>query len=227
MPAREMSVAAIVPAAGSGQRLGSGGPKALHVLGGQSLLRRSAQMLAELVDVLVVAVPADHEAEVRHDLAGLPCPVLVVVGGATRQHSVAAGLAALDTGTEFVLVHDAARPLMPPAVAVAVLAALRDGLAAVIPVIPIADTLKTLGSDGQVAAAVDRSRLVAVQTPQGFRYNVLAHAHRAGLDPLTDDAGLVEAIGVPVHTVPGDPVGFKITTPYDVVIAEALLAARS
>lgn len=218
------AVAGIVPAAGSGQRLGGGPPKALRFLGGLSLLRRSALMLADLVDVLVVVIPPDHEAAVGDDLHGLHCPVRIVAGGASRQASVAAGLAALDAGTEFVLVHDAARPLMPAAVAQAVLAALRAGATAVVPVIPVVDTLKTVGRDGQVGTTVDRSRLVAVQTPQGFRRTVLAQAHGAGHDPLTDDAGLVEAIGVGVHTVPGDPAGFKITTPYDVVVAEAMLA---
>lgn len=219
-----MTVAAIVPAAGSGQRLGGEIPKALTLLGGQSLLLRSARMLAAVVDVLVVAVPPGSEDDVRAQLADVGCPVVLVPGGATRQDSVAAGLAALERDVRYVLVHDAARPLMPVEVAAAVLAALRAGAAAVVPVLPIVDTVKLLDEAGRLGATVDRSRLAAAQTPQGFLRTVLDQAHAAGADPATDDAGLVEAIGVPVHTVAGAPVGFKITTPYDVVLAEALLA---
>ncbi len=223
-----MSVAAIVPAAGSGDRLGGGIPKAFRLLAGTTLLRRSADAVATSVDLVVVAVPADRrDADWRNAavaaLEGAACPTRVVAGGASRQASVAAALAVLPPDVDVVLVHDAARPLMPPAVVAAVIAAVRAGAPGVIPALAVPDTLKSVDASGRVLRTVDRTGLVAVQTPQGFRRDVLERAHRADPGVATDDAALVEALGIPVLTVPGDPAGFKITTPYDVVLAEALL----
>ncbi len=223
-----MSVAAIVPAAGSGDRLGGGIPKAFRLLAGTTLLRRSADAVATSVDLVVVAVPADRrDADWRNAavaaLEGAACPTRVVAGGASRQASVAAALAVLPPDVDVVLVHDAARPLMPPAVVAAVIAAVRAGAPGVIPALAVTDTLKSVDASGRVLRTVDRTGLVAVQTPQGFRRDVLERAHRADPGVATDDAALVEALGIPVLTVPGDPAGFKITTPYDVVLAEALL----
>ncbi|MBA2414682.1 MAG: 2-C-methyl-D-erythritol 4-phosphate cytidylyltransferase [Geodermatophilaceae bacterium] len=223
-----MSVAAIVPAAGSGDRLGGGIPKAFRLLAGTTLLRRSADAVATSVDLVVVAVPADRrDVDWRNAavaaLEGAACPTRVVAGGASRQASVAAALAVLPPDVDVVLVHDAARPLMPPAVVAAVIAAVRAGAPGVIPALAVTDTLKSVDASGRVLRTVDRTGLVAVQTPQGFRRDVLERAHRADPGVATDDAALVEALGIPVLTVPGDPAGFKITTPYDVVLAEALL----
>lgn len=223
-----MSVAAIVPAAGSGDRLGGGIPKAFRLLAGTTLLRRSADAVATSVDLVVVAVPADRrDVDWRNAavaaLEGAACPTRVVAGGASRQASVAAALAVLPADVDVVLVHDAARPLMPPAVVAAVIAAVRAGAPGVIPALAVTDTLKSVDASGRVLRTVDRTGLVAVQTPQGFRRDVLERAHRADPGVATDDAALVEALGIPVLTVPGDPAGFKITTPYDVVLAEALL----
>jgi len=232
-----VSVAAIVPAAGSGDRLGGGIPKAFRLLAGTTLLRRSADAVATSVDLVVVAVPADRrDVDWRNvdwrnaavaALEGAACPTRVVAGGASRQASVAAALAVLPPDVDVVLVHDAARPLMPPAVVAAVIAAVRAGAPGVIPALAVTDTLKSVDASGRVLRTVDRTGLVAVQTPQGFRRDVLERAHRADPGVATDDAALVEALGIPVLTVPGDPAGFKITTPYDVVLAEALLGSRT
>ncbi|GFJ90904.1 hypothetical protein Prum_045460 [Phytohabitans rumicis] len=154
-------------------------------------------------------------------------PVTVVPGGADRQESVAAALAAVPAGAEIILVHDAARALAPPELVESVAAAVRAGNDAVIPVLPVVDTVKEIGADGVVLGTVDRSALRAVQTPQGFRRAVLEAAHAASSDALTDDAGLVEKQGVPVACVPGHTHALKITTPFDLVVAEALLSGLS
>jgi len=143
--------------------------------------------------------------------------------GATRQASVAAALAAVPLDFDIVLVHDAARALTPPELVEDVAAAVRGGHGAVIPVLPVVDTIKQVSDSGSVVATVDRSSLRAVQTPQGFRRDVLVKAHEAALDEHTDDAGLAERIGVPVHTVPGSEAALKITRPFDLAIATLLL----
>ena len=122
-----------------------------------------------------------------------------------------------------MLVHDAARALTPPELIESVAAAGRGGLPAVIPVLPVIDTIKQVGPDEVVHGTVDRSVLRSVQTPQGFRHDVLAEAHASATDPLTDDAGLVEKAGIPVTCVPGSELALKITRPLDLVLAEALL----
>ncbi len=151
---------------------------------------------------------------------------MVVAGGAERQDSVRLALEALDPAVELVLVHDAARCLTPPELVEAVVAELRAGAEAVVPVLPVADTVKSV--DGAtVVATLDRTSLRAVQTPQGFARAVLARAHAAGLPAATDDAGLVELCGGTVRTVPGSEEAFKVTRPIDLLLAEAVLAARS
>ena len=147
----------------------------------------------------------------------------MVAGGENRQASVAAALAAVPERYDIVLVHDAARALAPTGLVEAVAAAVRAGAEAVIPVLPVVDTVKEVAAE-TVVGTVDRSVLRAVQTPQGFRRGVLAAAHAGAVDQHTDDAGLVEKLGLPVHTVPGDPAAFKVTRPVDLVLAEALLA---
>ncbi len=149
----------------------------------------------------------------------------VVPGGAERQASVAAALAAVPAGPTIVLVHDAARALTPPELVESVAAAVRGGRDAVIPVLPVVDTIKEVGADEVVLGTVDRSALRAVQTPQGFRRAVLSAAHAAAGDSLTDDAGLVEKQGVAVSCVPGSEYALKITRPFDLALAEHLLAA--
>ena len=229
-----MTVAAIVPAAGRGERLGPGQPKALRTLGGVPMLVHAVRALsrARLVDLVVVAAPPDGVAEVRAllDLHDAGADVRVVAGGAERQESVALALDALPDDVDVVLVHDAARPLAPSRLADAVAAAVTGGRDAVVPVLPVVDTVKQVSGD-TVVATVDRSTLRAVQTPQGFRREVLEQAHREhrtgdGVE-VTDDAGLVERIGRAVTVVAGHEDAFKVTRPVDLVLAEALLAGRT
>jgi 2-C-methyl-D-erythritol 4-phosphate cytidylyltransferase len=146
--------------------------------------------------------------------------VRVVAGGLQRHDSVAAGLALLDEEVEYVLVHDAARPFVPAAVISRVVEALRSGAHAVVPAIPVTDTIKRV-FEGVVVETIDRSALRAVQTPQGFAREVLLAAHR-DIGPATDDASLVERLGIAITVVDGADESFKITTPWDLRIAEAL-----
>ena len=217
-------VAVLVPAAGAGLRLGPGGPKALRLLAGEPLLVHAIRRVAAApsVRIIVVAAPAADVEAVR-DLLAPVAPVTVVAGGVERQESVALALAAVPAEVAIVLVHDAARALTPPQLIESVAAAVRSGHAAVIPVLPVVDTIKEVGPDGSVLGTVDRSVLRSVQTPQGFRHEVLAAVHAAATDPLTDDAGLVEKAGLPVTCVPGSELAMKITRPLDLVLAEALL----
>lgn len=217
-------VAVLVPAAGAGLRLGPGGPKALRLLDGEPLLVHAIRRVAAApsVRLIVVAAPAADVEAVRALLAPV-APVTVVAGGAERQQSVAAALACVPAEVEIVLVHDAARALTPPQLVESVAAAVRAGRPAVIPVLPVVDTIKEVGPGEVVLGTVDRSVLRSVQTPQGFRHDVLAAAHAAAADPLTDDAGLVEKAGLPVACVPGSELALKITRPLDLILAEALL----
>lgn len=176
------------------------------------------------VDAVVVAAPAADLAMANELLAAFGPAVSVVVGGDTRTRSVRAALSAAGE-VDVVLVHDAARALTPPSVFRAVVDAVLAGHPAVIPVLPLVDTVKQVDAAGRVLATVDRSTLCSVQTPQGFAADLLRRAHATGGD-LTDDAGLVEAMGEPVHTVPGDPLAFKVTTAFDLVLAEAVLRDR-
>ena len=221
--------AVIVPAAGRGERLGPGAPKALRTLAGQPILLHAIRNLATArdIDVIVVAVPEDAVDESRGLLAGIELPITIVSGGETRQDSVARALLALAAEVDVVLVHDAARPLVPADVVDRVANAVRAGAPAVIPTLGVVDTIKEVDADGVVRATLDRARLRAVQTPQGFARDVLqrAHASSDGGD-ATDDAGLVERMGVDVQTVAGHEEAFKITRPLDLVLAEAILARR-
>jgi 2-C-methyl-D-erythritol 4-phosphate cytidylyltransferase len=205
--------------------MGPGAPKALRLLDGVPLLVHAVRRISEApsVGAIVVAAPSDDRQSVVTMLDGIP-RVTVVVGGATRQESVAAALAGVPDDFDLVLVHDAARALVPPELIELVAAALRAGAPAVIPVLPVVDTIKRVGPDDAVVETVDRSPLRAVQTPQGFHRAVLAAAHARAVDTHTDDAGMVEAMGVRVATVPGSDRAFKITRPFDLALAEALLA---
>ncbi len=227
-----MTVAAVLVAAGSGSRLGHELPKAFVPLGGVPLVVHAARSLLASGEVssLVVVVPADRTRDASTLLAGLPCPVTVVAGGAARQASVAAGLAALPDETDVVLVHDAARPFPPADLVGRVIDAVRAGHPAVVPALPVTDTVKRVGpGDGAgepVLETVPRGALRAVQTPQGFTRDVLVAAHAAAAGAArdegtaaSDDAGLVEAQGVPVWVVVGDERAAKITTRADLSVA--------
>lgn len=241
-----MKVVALVPAAGSGQRLGAGVPKAFVTVAGKPLLLHAVERLLEAgVDHVVVAVPVDHVAAAR---SAVGARATVVVGGVDRTASVAAALAAVDAGAvdtappgitptdsaqteqtvDVVLVHDAARAFAPPALIRSVIAACRAGANAVVPVLPVTDTIRTVRPGGSLGGTVDRDQLRIVQTPQGFATDVLRRAHRvAGTEvTATDDAGLVEALGLSVTAVPGDRAASKITTPADLADAELLMTSH-
>jgi 2-C-methyl-D-erythritol 4-phosphate cytidylyltransferase len=220
-------VAVVVAAGGAGVRLGGELPKALLPLKGDSLLRHTLRRLAAAGSVgwVVVAAPPGHEEATRGQLPERR--VSVVTGGGQRQQSVAAALATVPAGFEIVLVHDAARALTPAPLFEAVAAAVRAGHDAVIPVLPVTDTITRVGPAGEVIETPDRAALRAVQTPQGFRRSVLEAAHTAAPDlTATDDAGLVARLGIPVHTLPGSPYALKITTRYDLLVAAAMLESE-
>jgi 2-C-methyl-D-erythritol 4-phosphate cytidylyltransferase len=206
-------------AAGSGERLGASRPKAFVMLAGRPMLEWSvAALRAAGLSEIVVALP---EGETAPDgCAGVP-------GGATRSASVRAALAAAGEGD--VVVHDAARPLVEPALFTSALAAL-EGADAAVAAAQATDTIKEAGPDHRVTATLDRSRLWAIQTPQAFRRSALERALDVGDDVLaqaTDDAWLVERAGGSVVVVPSTPANFKVTTPHDLTVAELLLSSRS
>lgn len=208
--ASEGPVWVVVVAAGAGTRFG--GAKQYEPLGGRRVLDWSLTAARSCADGVVLVVsegaPIGEEAE------------RIVVGGATRSASVRAGVEAVPAAASMILVHDAARPLASPALFDKVVATVRSGSVAVVPGVAPVDTIRQ--RDGGV---VDRTELVAVQTPQGFRADVLRAAHRGGAD-ASDDAGLVEAAGHPVTVIEGESANAKITTPDDLTVAKALLAAH-
>ncbi|MFJ9829050.1 2-C-methyl-D-erythritol 4-phosphate cytidylyltransferase [Streptomyces sp. NPDC101160] len=246
--ARHSRTAVVIPAAGRGVRLGPGAPKALRALNGTPMLIHAVRAMAasRAVSLVVVVAPADGVAEVKamldaHALPGGPpsgswgsTDYVVVPGGDTRQESVHLGLKAVPDDITTVLVHDAARPLVPVDTVDAVIEAVRDGAVAVVPALPVADTVKEVepaepGAPEQVVATPVRARLRAVQTPQGFDRETLVNAHATIAltgEGATDDAGMVEKLGAPVVVVPGHEEAFKVTRPLDLVLAEAVLARR-
>ena len=218
-----MTVAAVVAAAGRGNRLGAAVPKALVAVAGVPLVVHAVRtMRAAGADVVIVTAQPDF----LDDVAALVPDARVIAGGVLRQDSVALALRELPDEVDVVLVHDAARGLAPVALAAAVIATVRAGADAVVPVLPVADTVKEVDVDGNVVTTVDRAHLRAVQTPQGFRRTVLQRAHdeATGVE-VTDDAAMVEALGLVVTTIPGAPLAMKVTTGADLAIAESLLAA--
>lgn len=222
-----MSVAAILVAAGRGERLGKG-PKAFVKLAGQSLLLRCARVFEEApsVGVIVAVVPLDLKSEARAQLAPLAKVSAVVAGGDMRQDSVLEGLRSL--GSDFdgvILVHDAARPFVDVDLVERVsFAAARNGSA--VPVAPVLDTMKRISGD-RVIETLDRHTLGAAQTPQGFRYTLLRNAYEVAVASgatVTDDAMALELRGEPVYVVQGSPFNRKITTLEDWAWAEPLAA---
>jgi 2-C-methyl-D-erythritol 4-phosphate cytidylyltransferase len=227
-------VVAVVPAAGSGQRLAVGIPKAFHQLEGRTLVERAVDGLLDsgVVDTVVVAVPADLTDEARLILGK---KAAVVAGGCDRTESVSLALSAMSESAEpdFVLVHDAARPLTPPGLIVRVVESLRAGHAAVVPALPLSDTINAVDANGVVLGTPERIGLRAVQTPQGFATGLLLRAYRAyqsaATPPgargssVTDDASLVEQVGGQVQVVDGDPLAFKITNQLDLLLAQAIV----
>ena len=227
-------VAVIVVAAGNGSRLGHDEPKAFVSLAGRTLLERallSVFGMRDPVQVIVVA-PDTHLAHARRvaSRAARGASVDVVAGGASRQESVNRGLAVVHPGVRTVLVHDAARALTPAALCDAVVDAVLATGHGIVPGLAVVDTIKSVSVAGVILGTVDRAGLSAVQTPQGFPREMLVaavDAASAGSSvEATDDAGVVAAAGYPVSVIAGDPLAFKITTPWDLSRAESLLGAR-
>ena len=216
-----MRIAAILVAAGTGSRFGADTPKQFLTVAGRPVLRHAAETLAALVTLLqAVGDPAAIDPLLT-GLEHLP----TVLGGASRQDSVRAGLEALvPHAPDIVLVHDAARPFFPPGTVTALLSALRDHPGA-IPALAVADTLKR-GQDGVIAATVPRENLFRAQTPQAFRFATLLAAHRAGITGATDDASLLEAMGESVALVPGHEDNIKLTYPDDLARLERAMTAH-
>ena len=218
-----MRFSAVIAAAGSGRRAGGGRPKQWRLLGGKPVLRWSAEGLAAAgAEQLVVAVAEGEEQAAAEALAGLP-RVSIIRGGAERADSVKAGLEALrESAPEAVLIHDAARPFVQPRHVAVLLDALAKADGAV-PVLAVADTLKRAEADGRLST-LSREGLLRVQTPQAFRYDLLARGYAAWdlADPPTDDAAPVERAGGKVIAAPGDAMLMKLTYPEDFAMAEAL-----
>jgi 2-C-methyl-D-erythritol 4-phosphate cytidylyltransferase/2-C-methyl-D-erythritol 2,4-cyclodiphosphate synthase len=211
-------IAAIVAAAGSGERFGATIPKALIHLGDRTLLEHAISSLSAVADQIVVTAPAGFEDQIR---ALVGSDVTVVTGGATRSDSVRAGLAAIQ-GADFVLVHDAARALATRELAASVVAALRGGDVAVVPALPVVDTLQNVDTKGYITGPVDRTPLRRIQTPQGFSYALLKSIHESASD-ATDDSTLASLAGHKVRVVEGEERALKITTPSDLATALTFL----
>lgn len=226
-----MSIGCVIPAAGRGERLGAAVPKALRELAGTTLLAHSIRAIASsrAVTTIVVAAPQPYLERVHGIVSAIDIPAAlhVVAGGATRVASVRNAVAALPDHLTGILDHDAARPLVPQDVVDAVVAAVLGGAPAVIPAVPVVDTLKQVDEAGRVVRTVDRSILRAAQTPQGFAADVLRRALALPDEGATDNSALVERLGLPVLVVPGDAEAFKITSPPDMLLAEAILRRRT
>lgn len=194
----------IVVAGGSGARFGSA--KQFELVGAERVVDRACDVARRSTDGIVVVLPSAAEATQWRGEHG----ETAVVGGETRSDSVRSGLAAIPATVEIVCVHDAARPLASAELFARVVAAVRAGADGAVPAVAVADTIKVVDEHGHVVATPDRSTLVAVQTPQAFRSEVLRAAHAAGSDD-TDDAAAVERHGGRVVTVPGEPWNRKIT----------------
>jgi 2-C-methyl-D-erythritol 4-phosphate cytidylyltransferase/2-C-methyl-D-erythritol 2,4-cyclodiphosphate synthase len=221
-----MSIAALLMAAGSGTRFGAAEPKQYLPLLGRPVIRHAAEaLLAEgLVDILLPVCAAGEEGRIAVLLDGLPV-LAAVAGGATRQASVRAGLEALaERAPEVVLVHDAARPVVPRGTIPAILTALK-GVPGAIPAQPVADTLKR-GEGSTIIETVPRAGLYRAQTPQGFRFGPLLDAHRAAAGEATDDAQLLELAGERVVLVAGSETNVKITFPEDLERVAGHMQAR-
>lgn len=213
-----MTTSVVIVAGGSGTRLGSQTPKAFVQIAGRTLLEIAVETLEQWDHEfsMVVVVPSGWEIPATQLLSTSRGSVTVVAGGTTRTESVRHGLAVLPADTTRVLIHDAARPFMPASVAERVLAALDAGALAVIPELPVVDTLISVDRDSHLTGeAPDRDALGAVQTPQGFRCAELLAAYAGASGDFTDDAAVMRAAGHSVSAVTGDPDGFKVTYPTD------------
>jgi 2-C-methyl-D-erythritol 4-phosphate cytidylyltransferase/2-C-methyl-D-erythritol 2,4-cyclodiphosphate synthase len=208
-------IAAIIAAAGSGERFGADIPKALIQLGDRTLIEHAVSSISSVADQIIVTAPAGYEKQIQ---ALVGDGITVVTGGTTRSASVRIGLSKVSGDAEYVLIHDAARALASPALAQNVVAALKSGDVAVIPGLAQTDTVKVVSPDGLVTATPDRTSMRKIQTPQGFTYAVINQAHAASGE-ATDDAALVESLGKPVRVIAGEERALKITTASDLATA--------
>ena len=208
-------IAAIIAAAGSGERFGASIPKALIQLGDRTLIEHAVSAISSVADQIIVTAPSGYEKEIQKLVGD---EITVVTGGATRSESVRIGLSKVSSGAKYVLIHDAARALASPALAQSVLAALKSGDVAVIPGLAQTDTVKVVSADGIVTSTPDRTSMRKIQTPQGFTYALINQAHAASGE-ATDDAALVESLGKPVRVIEGEERAIKITTPADMATA--------
>jgi 2-C-methyl-D-erythritol 4-phosphate cytidylyltransferase/2-C-methyl-D-erythritol 2,4-cyclodiphosphate synthase len=215
-------VTAIIAAAGSGLRFGADVPKALIQLGNRTLIEHAVAAISPAVDQVIVTAPETHLAYFQ---ALLGDAVTVVAGGQTRSESVRAGLAAVNSDTKYVLIHDAARALASTELAKRVLAELEIGEVAVIPGLPQVDTIKIVDQNGYVTSTPNRLDLRNVQTPQGFDFSVLKAAHATNGES-TDDAALIEKTGNKVLVITGEEKALKITTPADLATAYNFLGTN-
>ncbi len=211
--------AAIIAGAGSGHRLGADLPKALVKLIDKTLVEHAVNSLAPVAQLIVVTAPAGFEDQFKSILGD---QVKVITGGVLRSDSIRVALAEIGNEYEFVLVHDAARAIASTQLATKVVNELSSGEQAVIPALDVVDTIKEIDANGYVRNTPERANLRAVQTPQGFVKSVLAHAH-ASAEDATDDAALVEAIGIKVKVIAGEERALKITTKSDLARAVEIL----
>jgi 2-C-methyl-D-erythritol 4-phosphate cytidylyltransferase/2-C-methyl-D-erythritol 2,4-cyclodiphosphate synthase len=218
-----MSISVIIPAGGSGERLGAKLPKALVQLAGRTLIEHAVAQMSPIADEIIVAAPQGLERTFQELLGS---EVLVVTGGITRTDSVKAGLKVVSKDAKFVLVHDAARPLASTDLARRIIKELQAGADAVIPGLKVADTIKRVNVDGFVTKTPNRAKLRAIQTPQGFTHATLITAHKLNAE-ATDDAALVEELDIPVKVIFGEDRAMKITTPDDLGRAHRFLLGES
>lgn len=226
-----MTSAIVIVAGGSGTRLGHELPKAFVPLRGRPLIAYAVERAAAMtaLDHLVLVVPEGYHDVTHPGWVGVDLPpgTAVVPGGRTRGDSVLAGVHALPDDVDIVLVHDAARCLAPTALFERVRDTVAGGVCAVVPGTPVVDTVKIVDAAGDVVATPDRGSLRAIQTPQGFDRHTLLRAHAAHGSDASDDAALVERLGIRVRVVPGDPRAMKVTTPADLDAAGHLLDAAN
>jgi 2-C-methyl-D-erythritol 4-phosphate cytidylyltransferase / 2-C-methyl-D-erythritol 2,4-cyclodiphosphate synthase len=215
--------AAIIAGAGSGHRLGADLPKALVKLLDKTLVEHAVAALAPVAELIIVTAPAGFEDKFKELLGD---QVTVITGGVLRSDSIRIALEKIPANYEFVLVHDAARAIASTDLAKNIVSELVNGEQAVIPALDVVDTIKEVDAGGYVRSTPDRSTLRAVQTPQGFVKSVLAHAHSSAED-ATDDAALVEAIGIKVKVIAGEERALKITTKSDLSRAAQILLPNS
>lgn len=225
-----MSAGAVIVAAGASTRMGDAGDKTLADVGGEPLIARTVDVFERCDAVTAIALVVsernlDAVAALRHD-KGWQKTMPPLIGGARRQDSVRAGIDALPAECDCVLVHDGARPFVTSRM-------IEEGLAAAaatgaaIAVVPAFDTVKRVGEGGRVVETLDRSELAMVQTPQVFRRDVLQRAHAEVADDVTDDAVMIERLGIEVCTFDGARSNIKVTTPEDLAVAQAMVSSRA